>query len=78
MSKKNLSIKEIKNFGDLIKFERIKQKVTQVDLATRVFTTQSWLSKIENGSMPNFIMGIKLANALNIDIKKITTILKRQ
>lgn len=57
-------------FRDLLKAERIRRRISQVDLATRVNRSRKWLSDFERGIIdPSFVSLIDLAVELNVKIE---------
>jgi len=56
-------------FGERVRRLRTERGITVVDLAARVGAAEGTIRQIENGSvkMPNFVLGIRLADQLNVD-----------
>lgn len=57
-------------FRDLLKAERIRRRISQVDLAKRVNRSRKWLSDFERGIIdPSFVPLIGLAMELDVKIE---------
>jgi transcriptional regulator with XRE-family HTH domain len=56
-------------FGERLRRIRIERGITVVDLAAAVGAAEGTIRQIETGSvkMPNFVLGVRLANYLNVD-----------
>lgn len=64
----------LKLFGKNVKIERIKQDLTQEQLAEKMDVSQNYIACIESGRQ-NMSLGkiLELANILNVDIEKLLT-----
>ena len=61
--------KRLKNLGLNIKVLRIKQELSQEDLAERVKISRNSISLIETGKInPTILKVLDIANALNVDL----------
>jgi transcriptional regulator with XRE-family HTH domain len=56
-------------FGERLRRLRNERGITVVDLAAAVGVAEGTIRQIENGSvkMPNFALGVRLADQLNVD-----------
>lgn len=62
----------LKKFGKLLKVERIKNDLTQEQLAELLNVSPRTISLIENGLQhPKYLLVIDLVKVLNIDIKSL-------
>lgn len=60
---------DLKNFGKKIKIERIRNEISQEELAELVGVSTRSISLIENGRQhPKFFLVAEIAKKLNIDI----------
>lgn len=58
--------------GYKIKYERVKKKISQLDLSLLTGLTTRTISRIECGSIdPKFSTLLKIANALDVDLKEL-------
>lgn len=65
----------IKKIAFNIKVERMRKNLTQFQLAEKIGVHEKYIGQIESGRQNITIKTlIKLANALNIDLKKIVNI----
>ena len=62
----------LKLFGKNVKIERIKQDLTQEQLAEKMDVSQNYIACIESGRQ-NMSLGkvLELANVLGVDIEKL-------
>ena len=64
---------DLKNFGKKIKIERIRNEISQEELADLVGVSTRSISLIENGRQhPKFFLVVEIAKRLNIDINFLT------
>ena len=59
----------METFGERLRRLRNERGITVVDLALAVGAAEGTIRQIENGSvkMPSFLLGVRLANQLNVD-----------
>ena len=58
-------------FGEFIREGRVKQKLSQADLAKKLGMTQSYLSRIEQGARSiDFELAICICSILNLDLRE--------
>lgn len=67
-----MSDKMFLKLGYKIKYERVKKKISQLDLSLLTGLTTRTISRIECGSIdPKFSTLLKIANALDVDLKEL-------
>ncbi len=60
----------LKKFGKTLKIERLKNDLSQEDLAVLLKVSTRTISQIENGKQhPKFFLVAAIAKALNVDIR---------
>ena len=58
--------------GSKIKYERVKKKISQLDLSLRTGLTTRTISRIECGTIdPKYSTLVKIAKALDLEIKEL-------
>ena len=58
--------------GYKIKYERVKKKISQLDLSLRTGLTTRTISRIECGTIdPKYSTLVKIAQALDLEIKEL-------
>ncbi len=58
--------------GYKIKYERVKKKISQLDLSLRTGLTTRTISRIECGTIdPKYSTLVKIAKALDLEIKEL-------
>ena len=67
----------LKTFGKNVKIERIKQDLTQENLAEILNVSQNYIANIERGKANMSLAKVlELANGLNVDIETLLTFKK--
>lgn len=67
----------LKTFGKNVKIERIKQELTQENLAEILNISQNYIANIERGKANMSLAKVlELANGLNVDIETLLTFKK--
>jgi XRE family transcriptional regulator, master regulator for biofilm formation len=62
-------VKSVKGFGERIKIQRKRKKLTQEALGEVLDVTKSYISKVESEStVPKLEMLVKIADALEVDV----------
>ena len=65
-------IDNLKKLGKILKVERIKNDLSQEQLAEKVGVSTRTISLIESGLQhPKFLLVVKLVRVLNLDIAKL-------
>ena len=65
-------IDNLKKLGKILKVERIKNDLSQEQLAEKVGVSTRTISLIESGLQhPKFLLVVKLIRILNIDVNKL-------
>jgi transcriptional regulator with XRE-family HTH domain len=63
------TVAPVQSFGDFIRVKRMALNLTQNEVATRVGTTQGYISKVEKGlKEPTITLALKICDELNLNI----------
>lgn len=64
---------DLKKFGKLIKIERVRNELSQEELAEKVGVSTRTISLIESGLQhPKFFLVVKISEILNFDVNILT------
>jgi transcriptional regulator with XRE-family HTH domain len=67
----------LKRMAELLKAERNKRHMSQLELAKRLGTSQAWVARVENGyRYITLVEYCKLATTVGFDPKRITQVIE--